>query len=200
MATKKEIDQLKEITNIGAGNAATALSHMLGKRVEMSVPESYVGNIVEIQRILGSKQQEVYAVYFKIFGDIDGAMLMLFLPQAALDFIKLLNGERKANLRDLTAFDKSALMELGNILLGASVTAFGKFLNLNILHTIPDESHDELGAVMDSVLLEISKEQEQILAFRVNLKVELENMGGDLYYLFDPKSSNKIFKATQQKI
>jgi chemotaxis protein CheC len=199
--TKEQIDELKEITNIGAGNAATALSHMLGKKVQMSVPESYVGDLAEVQHIVGESEEKVMAVFFKMHGDAEGAMLMIFPPKDALNFINVLTKNNKKDINDFTEEDKSSISELGNILLGASVAALGKFLNLNILHTIPDQAYDMVGAIMDNVLSNLSQTEEKVLLFKINLKlVEDNGVGGDLYYLFDPESTKKIFSVLNSKI
>ena len=199
--TKEQIDELKEITNIGAGNAATALSHMLGKKVQMSVPESYVGDLAEIQHILGESEEKVTAVFFKMYGDVDGAMLMIFPPKDALNFINVMTKNNRTNLKELTDNDKSSLSELGNILLGASVAALGRFLNLNILHTIPDQANDMIGAIMDNVLSNLNQTEEKVLLFKINLKLIDDNgVGGDLYYLFDSQSTKRIFSVLNTKI
>ena len=199
--TKQQIDELKEITNIGAGNAATALSHMLGKKVQMSVPESYVGDLAEVQHIVGESEEKAMAVFFKMYGDADGAMLMIFPPKDALNFINILNKSSKIDIKEFTEEEVSSISELGNILLGASVAALGKFLNLNILHTIPDRAYDMVGAIMDNVLSNLSKTEEKVLLFKINLKLIDDNgVGGDLYYLFDPESTKKIFSVLNEKI
>jgi chemotaxis protein CheC len=199
--SKEQVDELKEITNIGAGNAATALSHMLGKKVQMSVPESYVGDLAEIQHILGESEEKVTAVFFKMYGDVDGAMLMIFPPKDALNFINVMTKNNRTNLKELTDNDKSSLSELGNILLGASVAALGRFLNLNILHTIPDQANDMIGAIMDNVLSNLNQTEEKVLLFKINLKLIDDNgVGGDLYYLFDSQSTKRIFSVLNTKI
>lgn len=199
--TKEQIDELKEITNIGAGNAATALSHMLGKKVQMSVPESYVGDLAEIQHIVGESEEKVMAVFFKMHGDAEGAMLMIFPPKDATNFINVLTNNDKKNISEFSEDEKSSISELGNILLGASVAALGKFLNLNILHTIPDQAEDMIGAIMDNVLSNLSQTEEKVLLFKINLQlVDSNGVGGDLYYLFDPVSTKKIFSVLNSKI
>ena len=198
--TQMEIDQLAEIANIGGGNASTALSHMLGKKVNMTVPESYTGDIQQIQRLLGSADDEVLALFLKMYGDIDGAMAMIFTPKSALQFVQLLTKTKHKKLADLHEMDQSALREVGNVLLGASITALSKFLDLNITYTIPDIAIDMLGAVMDSILLEVSQGEDKILSFKINLSIDGKKVGGDLYYLFDPISSAKILKINNKKI
>lgn len=198
--SKTEIDQLVEVTNIGAGNAGTALSHMLGKRINMAVPSCFKGTVEEVQRELGEDSNTVLAVFLKVYGDIDGALVMIFPPQGALDFVRILTKHKREKLEELSDYDKSALLEIGNILLGASITALSKFLDLSLQHSIPDVEVDMLGAIMDSVLIEMGRESEEILAFRVSFKTADEGSGGDLYYLFDPHSSEKILEITKRKM
>jgi chemotaxis protein CheC len=198
--TKEEDDQLKEVTNIGVGNASTALSTMIGKKVNMTVPESFVGGIEKVQRLIGSVDEKVVATFLKFHGEIEGAMVMILSPKSALSFVRILNQSRKEKVEDLDENDKSALQEMGNILLGASITAINKFLDLSLIHSIPDISVDKSGAVLDSVLIEMGAESGEILVFRVVLDVEEENVKGDFYYLFDPVSSGKILEMIKSKI
>jgi len=196
----KENDQLKEIVNIGAGNASTALSHMLGKRIHMDVPEATVGPIEKVQQFLGSKDDTVLAVFLKMYGDANGAMVMIFSPESALAFAHLLTKNKKESLDAFTEDDLSAMREIGNILLGSAITALSKFLDMNISHTIPDAVVDMLGAVMDSVVVEIGAEEEKALSFKVNLSIESGGVDGDLYFLFDSDSTAKILAAAKNKL
>jgi len=186
--SKSEVDQLAEITNIGAGNASTALSHMLGKKVQMGVPESFVGRIEEIQQRLGESTDSVLAIFLKMYGDIDGGLVLIFPEKEALQFAAMLTKTERKDIKEFEEMDKSALQEVGNILLGASITALGKFLSINVSHSIPDVEVDMLGAIMDAILIEMGSETEKVLAFKVALSLKEENLSGDLYYLFDPPS------------
>ena len=198
--TEEENDQLKEITNIGIGNASTALSTMIGKKVTMTVPESYTGGIEEVQRIIGKSDEKVIATFLKFTGEFNGAMVMILSPKSALNFISILNNSKNDNVEGISENDKSALQEMGNILLGASITAINKFLNLNLIHSIPDISIDRSGAVLDSVLAEMGSVSGDILVFKVKLDIKEENMEGDFFYLFDPVSSSKILEMIKIKI
>jgi chemotaxis protein CheC len=140
------------------------------------------------------------ATFLKFHGEIEGAMVMILSPKSALSFVRILNQSRKEKVEDLDENDKSALQEMGNILLGASITAINKFLDLSLIHSIPDISVDKSGAVLDSVLIEMGAESGEILVFRVVLDVEEENVKGDFYYLFDPVSSGKILEMIKSKI
>jgi len=195
--TKSELDQLAEVVNIGGGNAATAFSHMLGRKIQMDVPRPFIGKVEEVQRILGDSSDIVLAVFLKMYGDLEGGLAIIFQPESALKFAEILTKISKKDIESFDEDDRSALREVGNILLGASITALGKFLNMNILHSIPDVATDMLGAVMDSVILEMGAKTDKILSFRINLEIVAESVKGELFYLFDPVSSAKILKQTK---
>lgn len=198
--TAQEEDELKEITNIGAGNASTALSTMFGKGVQMTVPESFVGGIENVQRLIGSVDDKVVATFLKFHGEIEGAMVMIFLPESALNFVNIINKSDCKDINNLSEVDKSVLQEMGNILLGASITAMNKFLNLSLIHSIPDITTDRLGAVLDSILIEMGAESGDVLVFRIKISIEDKNIKSDFYYLFDPVSSKHILELTKNKI
>lgn len=191
-------DQIAEIVNIGAGNAATAFSHMLGKKVEMNVPSALVGPIEKVQQSLGDSQDKVMTVYLKMYGDIEGGLAIIFKPEAAIKFNQLLSNSDKNSLDQFAEEDISALREVGNILLGASITALCKFLDMNILPSIPDAAIDMLGAAMESILTDISKKEDEILCVSIKLSIEEDGLDSELYYIFDPQSTQKILKHTGQ--
>lgn len=194
--TDFEKDQVAEIVNIGAGNAATALSHLMGQRVQMDVPCSHVGTIDEVLKSIGRSDDTVLTVYLKMTGDIGGALAVIFSHKAALKFVEVLANTKKSGLTELSESDISSLREVGNILLGASLTALSKFLHLNITHSIPDVAVDMLGAILDSVLIDVGKDHKHVLAIGITLKVSEDDLGGQLFYLFDPGSTEKILEMT----
>lgn len=198
--TVLEIDQLKEITNIGAGNAATALSHMTGQRVEMSVPESFVGGMEVVQRRLGNVNDKVAAVFYKVHGDVEGAMVMILPPASLIALVELLTKERLSSINEVAPIHESSVKEMGSILLGASTTALSQFLGISMLHTIPDIAIDMLGSVMDTVLLEMGDVRGDILAFKVSMGVKETALNADFYYLFDPAASEKILACIGKRM
>jgi len=193
---QEQIDQLGEIVNIGAGNASTALSHMLGNKIDMSVPETLVGNVEDVHNKIGTSDELVVNVFLKLYGDLDGALLMIFKEESALHFAKSLTKNERSSLKDMDEHDTSALQEVGNILLGASTTALSKFLDLNILHSVPDVVIDMLGSSLDEALVEITDEEDRILLFNVDLILEEQNIRGHMYFAFDAKSTDILLSKT----
>jgi len=196
--SKSEKDQLVEVINIGAGNASTALSQMIGKQVKVTVPEAKVGKVENVPEILGKLQKVMTVVLLKILGDAPGIMLLMFPPDSAITLAGLLTKRKEKDIKILDEMDRSALRELGNILAGASLTALSKFLDMNLLESVPEAATDMLGSVVDSILAEIGQESDIILLFKVNFDVKDEDVDGKLFFLFDPKSTAKILEITKK--
>lgn len=198
--TDFERDQLVEVVSIGAGNASTALSQMVGKKVAVKVPEALVDRVEIVSQFIGESERIMTVVLLKIFGDATGVMLLMFPPESALKLAGLLIKEQKKAIKVLSELDRSALREAGNILAGTALTALSKFLDMNLIESVPEAATDMLGSVVDSVLAEIGQASEIVLVFKVNFLVENEKIEGQLFFLFDPRATTKILESTKKKL
>jgi chemotaxis protein CheC len=194
--SEAEKDQIKEIVNIGAGNASTALSHMVGKRIDMSVPQVFYGTLEEVHSKFKNSDELAASVLLKLESGLQGAMLMIFENESAIHLVKLLSKKEFTSISEFKEGEISALTEVGNILLGASISALGRFLHIDILHSIPDVSIDMLGASLQEALVELSVD-ENILLFNVNLNVE-NGFVGNLFFFFDGNSTKTILDYTKK--
>ena len=85
--TTIHLDILKEIGNIGAGNAATALSTLLNKKIEMNVPNVRIVPFHEITELAGGSENVVVSVFLKIEGDANGNMFFILPIEQGERFI-----------------------------------------------------------------------------------------------------------------
>lgn len=151
------LDILKEIGNIGAGNAATALSKMIHHSVDMEVPFVRVISFDEITQSIGGDETIVAAVYFRIEGDAPGSMFFLLPIDQAATLITNISG--KQVLFNKPPYDEiaiSALMEVGNILTGSYLSSLADFTKLNLKASVPAVGIDMAGALLNYGLLHIS--------------------------------------------
>lgn len=195
-----QIDQLKEIVNIGAGSAATAISQMIGKKIGMSVPEALVDRVEKIPPFIGDPKEVMTVILLKLKGDVSGMMVLMFPPAMALKIASLLTSEHKKQVPILDELDRSALREMGNVVAGTSLSSLGRFLDLNIIQSIPDTATDMLGATLDAILLEMGQVTEVMLAFKVKITITEEtHEQGQLFFMFDPKATATILAAAKKK-
>ncbi|MBU1166999.1 chemotaxis protein CheC [Patescibacteria group bacterium] len=195
-----EKDQLIEVINIGAGHASTALSQMVDKTVNINVPEMFIGPVEKAQTFIGESEKVKTTVLMNIFGATPGMMFVLFSPDTASKLAELVV-EKYGNKDDMTPeMEASALKEVGNVILGASLNALSDFLEISIIQSIPEIANDLLGSVVDSVLSEIGKKSDTALVFKVRFKVEGEDITGQFFFLFEPEATSKILELTKKKL
>jgi chemotaxis protein CheC len=153
---------------MGAAGAGTALAKMIGRPVTTKVPELFIDRAEKIPQFVGGLDRVVTAVLLKFVGDLPGMMLLVFSPETARRVAGLLTESHKKPLPVLDEIDRSALREAGNVLSGTFMNVLSKFLNLDLLQSVPDTATDRLGSVLDAVLVEMAQTSELALAVRVD--------------------------------
>ncbi len=146
---EEELEFLKELINIGCGNASAALEQLLGTTVVMEVPEVRIIKPAELSSLIGSLDKPVLGVKMSLLGDIKGDIFLI-----AAD-------ENKAALKDLAekaapgygkiepCSDMSVFEEISNIVVGVFVYSIHDFCGLNLYHTVPDSRIDLLMSLLD---------------------------------------------------
>lgn len=193
-----QLDQLKEIMNIGASHASTALSQMVNKKVNLSVPNAYVDEIQNINKYIKHKNEEVTAALLKIYGDASGVMFFMFNDESDFKLSRLLvNG--LSNSKGDKELEFSAIKEVGNVLAGASLSAFSKFLDMSLLHSVSDVVTDTTDSIINSVVAEIGKTSGVALVFEVGFDVVGVDIKTRFFFFIDPRATSTILKALDDK-
>jgi chemotaxis protein CheC len=164
--SETELDALRELANIGSGTAATALSSMLGRPIDVSVPSALALPLADAVDSVGAADADVTAVVLPIFGDFDALVLLIFPPEDAETLCGLLGVEADSE------YGMSALGEIGNILGSAYVGALGMMTGLAVEPRPPQAVSDMLGAIVASVLATSAAETDIALMLDSDLIVE----------------------------
>ncbi|WP_100404465.1 chemotaxis protein CheC [Bacillus solitudinis] len=195
------LDVLKEIGNIGAGNAATALSTLLNRTIDMNVPDVRLVSFQELPNQVGGADTEVAAIFLRIEGEVKGSMFYLSSLEETEQLIRQLTGNASFQLTN-PPFDElglSALQEVGNILAGSYLSSFSDFTNLNIQPTVPGLSIDMAGAILSYGLLPLSQVGDYAIVIdtQINECNDSTNKqtSGHFFLLPDPDSFKVIFDA-----
>lgn len=154
------IDILREIGNIGAGNAATSLAKMLDKKVDMDVPQVKILEFKDVPMLIGGEENLVIGIYFNLEGDLTGSFMFLLDKESAF---ALLNLMMPMNFTELDEMSISALKEIGNILSGAYISSLASLTNLNISISIPSISHDMAGAILSVPAIQFGMVSDKVL-------------------------------------
>ncbi len=189
------MDILKELGNIGAGNAITALSKMLNRKIDMKVPKAKIVEIKEVNEILGDPEKQVVGILLKMSGDINGDILFILEYKSAHLLINMLMGNSCELENEFTDIEMSALKEVGNILISSYLTALSKLTNLNILPSIPDIAIDMAGAVISYPAIQFGKMGDSVLYIETEFSEGAEKVIGDFLLIPDIKSFDLLLKT-----
>ena len=183
-----QYDVLREIGNIGAGNATTALSQMLNQKMDMSVPKVALVPFNEISDVMGSEDQTVVGIMLGFEGDVEGMMMFLFDTKSAHHLVNtLMMRDKEDGVEEGAEFsdmDMSALNEIGNIVSGSYLTAISKLTNLKMISTVPEMTIDMIGALLSVPASEFGKYGDKLLLIQSQFG-ELDFVNG--YFLMIPE-------------
>ncbi|WP_294153762.1 chemotaxis protein CheC [uncultured Clostridium sp.] len=186
-----QLDALKEVSNIGAGNAATALSMLLNKKVDMSVPSVNVVKLEDIVEATG--ENEVAGTVVRVLGDIAGNILLVFEEDTVKKIIGRLIGSEEGVDSEM---GQSVLCEIANIISASYMNSIAQLTNLEIAPSVPAVAYDMLGAILTTTFIESNQYDEYILDIEtIFLDDTEENIGGHFYYIPMPGSLEKILKS-----
>jgi chemotaxis protein CheC len=179
------LDVLKEIGNIGAGNAATALAKMISKKVDMKVPLVNVLEFAEVPELLGGPEKEVVGIFFKLEGEIEGSIMFVLGTDSAQKLIELLMpGITTEGFND---FCFSALQEIGNILAGSYVSSLSSLSNLDIKISIPSLALDMAGAILSVPAIHFGLIGDKILIIENEFVEEMEENNVNGFFILIPE-------------
>ncbi|MET3194488.1 chemotaxis protein CheC [Bacillus sp. OAE603] len=196
-----QLDILKEIGNIGAGHAATALSSLLNTKIDMSVPNVKIMPFNDMMELVGGAENVVASVYFRIEGEAPGSMYFVTSLEQASNIIKQLTHDPEFQIEDLeqNPIAASVLQEVGNILIGSYLSSFSDFTKLNIYPTVPALAIDMFGAIISYGLIEIGQVSDDAIVidtiFFSDEDKENEELNGHFFLLPDPDSFEIIFNS-----
>lgn len=194
-----EFDVLKELSNIGAGNATTAISTMMNLKVNMNIPVIKFLEFKELAAVIGGEENIVVGILLGLQSDLDGMMMFIMERHSAVGVINkilTMNGAPASDENaDFNEMDLSVLQELGNIIAGAYLSAISTMTNLTITATVPSLAVDMAGAILSVPAIEYGKVSDRALLIQSQFNDEGLSMDG--YFILIPtlESFDKIFTA-----
>lgn len=150
-------DILKELGNIGAGNATTALAQLLNMKLDMKVPKVDLVGFDQLSSVVCGEEELVVAIYLMLEGDIQGSMMFFLEEAAAHCLVNQLMGRDIRLVEEFSEMDLSALQEIGNIITGAYLSSLSTLTNLMITASVPYLSIDMAAAILSVPAIEFGK-------------------------------------------
>jgi chemotaxis protein CheC len=188
----RHTDLLGEVSNIGVGHAATALSRMIGWEVGMRVPRVAITPLGEVADVVGGPEHVVAAVYCQFMGEIAGHILLLF-PRRSVDrLIERLLGGPAPSEREWNERSTSSIREIGNILASTYLNTLGAMLRMTLIPTVPAIAYDMAGAIVDGLLIEQGIASDLALLIDTEFFEKGDRINGHFFLVPDPESVSLV--------
>lgn len=194
-----ELDALREVANIGAAHAATALSQMIERTIMISVPKVTVVPLEDVGTLLGDPDDVVVGVLMQMMGDLTGRTLLVFPEPAAKHLCDVLLRRPVGTTQRFEEMEQSGLKEVGNILTSAYFNALSDFMGMMLVPSVPSLVIDFSAAVLTSTTLNFGQERDFVFCVETDLKVRDTDEGvtGHFLLLPDSPSLQAIFDAVR---
>lgn len=186
-------DVLRELGNIGSGNATTALAVMMNAKIDMSVPKVALLDFQHLTELVGSEETILVGILFMLEGDVDGMMMFLLDQKSARGLVNGLMGSDSDSF-EYSEIELSALNEVGNIISGAYISSLATLTNLKIISSVPSLNIDMAGALLSVPAIEFGKIGDKVLMIQTSFGNDGMQNG---YFLLIPEldSYDKILSS-----
>ena len=151
LLTEMQLDALREISNVGMGHAATALSQLTGKTINLQVPRVVITDTSNIREFMGDAARRVVGIHLRMLGNAQGNIMMVFPRDNAVRILEQLLPHHARTDDSLSEMELSALTEVGNILASAYLNALGEMLKMTLIPSIPHLCIDTAGGLIDTI-------------------------------------------------
>lgn len=192
-----ERDALREVANIGAGHAATALSQMTSRKIMISVPEVTVRPLEEVAELVGAPDSVIAGVLMHVMGDLTGRTLVVLGQESAYALCELLLRRARTGAAGFDAMEQSTIKETGNILCSAYMNALSDFLGMMLVPSVPALVVDLAGAVLTTAYLNFGHDRDAVFCVETTFRIEgsEQALTGQFLLMPDPPALAAIFDA-----
>ncbi|WP_202887155.1 chemotaxis protein CheC [Cohnella zeiphila] len=187
------MDVLREVGNIGAGHAATALSRLLDKPIDMAVPTVSFVPFESIADRVGGLEEVVVSIFLRVDGAAPGNMFFLMSRSQARRLLQELVGLESADGDDYSELELSALCEIGNILAGSYLSSLADLTGLSLTPSVPSIAVDMAGAILSYGLLQFGTMGDDALLIDTTFLKGRQEAEGHFFFIPDPDSFEKLF-------
>jgi len=194
---ESQLDAMREVANIGAGHAATALSQMTNRTIMITVPRVNIRPLEDACDTVGTPDEVIAAILMHMMGDLTGRALLLFPQRSARTLCDFLLRREIGTTQDFGEMEQSALKEAGNILGSAYLNALSDFMGMMLVPSVPSLVVDLSGAVLTSAHLNFGHDRDYAFCVETSFRLEdaTEPLGGHFLLLPDLASLRSIFDA-----
>ena len=187
--TQYQKDMFTEMGNIGVGNAATALSTMINKKVNISLPSI---DMVTKDKMIDDNGGDILLVDCKLEGDLIGNLVVIYNKETAFPLIDLLMGQTTGTLQEINEMGKSVFKEMVNVIAGPYLDSLADMADMRVLPNPPTFSFGKLFAIHDQVMAELPQNVQDIIFVKTEMAVESEVIFGNIYLVLESGSLQRL--------
>lgn len=195
---ESQLDALQETSNIGCSHAATAISQMINKTIDISVPNIEIIPLSELEPSLHTISQphhEIVGVYLELTDDFQGSILYLFPIKSALILADLLFGQELGTTTQLDEMGQSAVTEVGNIVVSAYTNALGMLLNTTVMLSPPKFEQGIPQQLVQEIIKTAGKDITHALVFNVQITGDKNTFTSYFLLIPSPQSLDKLLQS-----
>ncbi|MCL2629047.1 MAG: chemotaxis protein CheC [Oscillospiraceae bacterium] len=189
------LDVLKEIANIGSGNAASSLSRMIGSTVDIKIPEIDIKGFNEATEALGGPETIMMGTLLFLSEGINGMMMFLLPVDVVCDLVNMLMGTDIKSHEEIDEMGESVIMECSNIMSASFVTAVAEMTDMVIDISPPQITLDMLGSIMSVPSISYANIGDSLLFMKNELEIEGKKTNANVLLLPDMPSLGKLMSA-----
>jgi len=197
--TRMQLEALKELANIGSAHAATSLSQIIGSSVNMTVPDVSLLDISDLGTVMGDEVATM--VVFELQGDLPhgGFLLLHFSRESASTMAAVMCGVSSCD-SPMSELMKSALVEAGNIMVSSFLNASSELLGIMMLPSPPYLVTDILHATVQSLVVGMGVDLDDILVFRIQLTSPEYRIEGNIVLLIEESTLQKVAEILESMV
>ncbi|MEG0178207.1 MAG: chemotaxis protein CheC [Christensenella sp.] len=189
-----QLDVLREIGNIGTGNAATSLSSMLQKAVNITVPTISILEYKQVTDLLGGPENMIVGIMFTLKGDVNGMMMFLLEKDFTHTVLNALLGQELHDFSEVDEMAMSALQEIGNIMAASYVNAIAQLTGLTIDISVPSTCIDMAGAILSVPAIFFGNISDHIILIQDSFNSDTDNLVSHILLIPEVDSLDSVMK------
>lgn len=188
------VDVLREIGNIGAGNATTAIANMLGLKIDMAVPRVQLLEVSKLGSSVCEEDETIVGIFLEVQNDIEGSMMFLLKMDSAHYLVNKLMGRDQSYQEPFDEMDMSAMKEIGNIIAGSYLSALSSMTNLAIFPSVPYIAVDMAASILSVPAIQFGQYGDKALLIETEIEADVAING---YFILMPEedSYDKILSS-----
>ena len=191
-------DFIKELGNIGTGNAVSALSQLLNCPLEIDTPNLRILPFQQITEIITEAEVPLAGIMVEVFGEVNGMFLFLLDETFTGQVIRLVLGDTVSDFMNLTEMEESLLLELGNIMCGSYIRALSQLMNVEIDVSVPQISIDMGGAILTAATSRFLRTSDELLMIDNLLCMDTDTFSGRILFLPEMESLHVLLRKLEE--